>query len=115
MTAIDLQSMSVPELLDRFADNGIKQDKALLYDEGRKFNKLFRDMDAINKELLRRGDQAQLELLKLYGHSNMQVRVQAAKFTMVTAPAKAKVELEAIKSSRHFPQAGDAGMALREF
>jgi hypothetical protein len=115
MTTVDLKSMSTPELLDRFADNGIKQDSALLYDEGAQYNKLFRDMDAINKELLRRGKQAQLQLLKLYGHRNMQVRLQAAMLTMTTAPAEAKVELEAIKNSRHFPQAGDAGMALREF
>jgi hypothetical protein len=114
MTPHDLQSMSTSELLNRFAANGTAQDRALLYDEIAKFKRLFREMDAINKELLRRGAEAHLELLKLYGHPNMQVRVQAAKLTMASSPAEARVELEAIKNSRHFPQAGDAGMALRE-
>lgn len=122
--------MSVEELLEQFAVNGIAQDRAISDFETRfgeinedelrdadiaEFTRLFWQMDAINKELLARGGETQLALLRLYGHANMQVRVQAAKLTITTAPAAARAELEAIKNSRHFPQAGDAGMALRDF
>lgn len=130
MTDPSLSEMTVEELLEQFAINGIAQDEAILAseipedefqdvtiqdDEIDEFTRLFWEMDAINKELLARGGETQLALLRLYGHPNMQVRLQAAKLTMTTAPIAARAELEAIKNSRHFPQAGDAGMTLSGF
>ena len=42
----------------------------------------------------------------------MQVRLNAAKLTLAVAPKAAREALEAIASSHHYPQAGDAGMTL---
>jgi hypothetical protein len=52
-------------------------------------------------------------LLALYGHQSMQVRLNAAKSTLAVAPEAARQELRAIADSREYPQAGDAGMCLR--
>lgn len=68
--------------VDRFAEIGIAQDQALLYDEHKKFNRLFSEMNDVDQELRRRGLQARLALLKLFDHPNMQVRLKAAKRTL---------------------------------
>jgi hypothetical protein len=113
MTPPDLQKLTTAELIDRFANDGVAQDKALLYDEIDAFNNLMDEMNVISKELGGRGEQARLELLSLYNHPNIQVRLQAARASLPVAPIAARNEIEAIANSRHFPQAGDAGMTLR--
>jgi len=59
----------------------------------------------------RSGD-ARRELTRLYGHPNVHVWLNAAKATLAIAPEEARKQLHAIQDSRHFPQAGDARMAL---
>jgi hypothetical protein len=107
-----LPSLSVAELVDCFASIGIDQDKALLFDEIATFNRLYVQMDAVRNELKSRpGDQRQA-LLSLYDHSNMQVRLNAAKSTLAVAPEAGRQMLQAIADSQWQPQAGDAGMCL---
>lgn len=43
----------------------------------------------------------------------MQVRLQAAKRMLAVAPEAARHVIEEIKKSQWFPQAGEAGMTLR--
>jgi hypothetical protein len=43
-------------------------------------------MDDVDQELRRRGLKARLALLKLFDHSNMQVRLEAAKCSLGVAP-----------------------------
>jgi hypothetical protein len=104
--------MTVDDLLARFAEIGIAQDKALLYDEVATFNRLYRQMDEVDNELRARGPDAHLALLRLYDHPNMQVRLKAAVRTLGVAPLRARQMLETIAASNYFPQAGDAGSAL---
>jgi len=85
----------------------------LLYDEHKKFNRLFSEMNGVDQELRRRGPEARLALLRLYDHPNMQVRVKAAIRTLAVAPAAARKLLEEIRASKWQPQAMDAGMILR--
>lgn len=68
-------------------------------------------MDVANELKRREGDERSA-LLRLFGHPNMQVRLQAAKKTLAVAPVEARAQLEAIAASKWFPQAGDAGMSL---
>jgi hypothetical protein len=69
-------------------------------------------MVAIKDELkMRHGDQRR-ELLSLYDHPNVQVRLNAAKVTLAVAPEPAREVLQAISDSLEYPQAGDAGMSL---
>ena len=104
--------LSIEELLDRFALIGIKQREALNDSQIRTFNKLFREMAAIGKELRARGTDARLALLKLMTHPDIQVRLQAARFGYGADPKTARACIEEIANSNRFPQAGDAGMTI---
>jgi len=103
----------IDELVKRFAELGIAQDNAELYGEIPKYNRLFKEMEAVDQELRARGRVARLALLRLFNHSNMQVRVQAAIDSLGVAPESARKVLEAIRASKWQPQAMAAGMILR--
>ncbi|QBR70672.1 hypothetical protein CU048_04580 [Beijerinckiaceae bacterium] len=112
MKQAKLENMTVDQLVDRFVEIGVAQDQAELMGEIGKFNRLYRQMDATEKELRRRGRNARLALLRLYDHPNMQVRLNAAKRTLGVAPDAARRVLQAISDSKWQPQAMDAGMSL---
>lgn len=104
--------MSTQQLISRFAEIGIAQDHALLGNEIRRFNLLFGKMKSIVDELrLRPGDERRA-LALLYEHVNVQVRLQAARFSRDVMPVPARKLIEEIAGSGQFPQAGDAGMTL---
>jgi hypothetical protein len=110
-----LEHLTIDQLVDRFADIGIAQDQALLYDQHQKFKRLFREMNEVDQELRNRGLEARLALLRLYDHPSMQVRVKAAIRTLAVAPAAARRALQQIKESHCYPQAADASLILRDF
>jgi len=112
MKQAKLEKMTTDQLVTRFAEIGIAQDQAELMGEIGKFNRLYRQMDATEKELRRRGREARPALLRLYDHPNMQVRLNAAKRTLGIAPDAARRVLQAISDSKWQPQAMDAGMSL---
>jgi Domain of unknown function (DUF2019) len=94
------------------ADIGIAQYQALLGGATREFKRLYKQMDAVDEELRGRGQQARLALGRLYVHPNIQVRLQAATWTLGIAPVAARKVIEEVSESGWFPQAGDAGMTL---
>jgi hypothetical protein len=112
METVKLRDMSVDQLVERFVEIGLAQDEALLDDETAKFNRLFRQMQAVVQELKMRAGDQRSALLALYNHPNMQVRLKAVKNTLAIAPQTARLALEAIANSRHFPQAMEAGMSV---
>lgn len=112
MNPQNLANASLDQLVDLFAENAIEQDRVIFKEQISKYKKVFGEMDAIDAELKRRGPQARLALTRLYTHSNMQVRLQAARSTLAVAPTEARQVIEIIAKSRRFPQAGDAGMCL---
>ncbi|KIZ39692.1 MULTISPECIES: DUF2019 domain-containing protein [Rhodopseudomonas] len=107
-----LEDMTVADLVARFAEICLAQDDALLGGEIAKFNRLFGEMGGVATELKRRDGDQRRALMALYDHPNMQVRLKAAKHTLAVAPVEARQQLEAIASSRWYPQAGEAGMCL---
>lgn len=111
MRASPISEMKTSVLIDRFVEIAIAQNEALLYDDTSKYNRLYRQMDAIDKDLRRRGLDARLELTRLYSHPNLQVRLKAAIHTLAIA-AEARKLLEAISQSGQLPQSLDAGMTL---
>lgn len=113
MKPVRLEKLTVDQLVERFAEIGIAQDQALLYDEIGKFNRLFDQMHAVDIELRARGSAARLALLRLFDHPNMQVRLEAAKWSLGVAPVPARKVIEEVKNSHSFPQAMDAVMTLR--
>lgn len=104
--------MTSTQLVERFAEIALQQDHAISRGETAKYNRLFCQMREIEGELKSRpGDQRTL-LGALFDHSNIQVRLQAARATLAVMPEAARNLLEEIANSRKYPQAGDAGMSL---
>jgi hypothetical protein len=108
-----LEEFTLAELVDRFAEIGVAQDRALLYNEISKFNALFNQMRAVDGELRTRGPVARQALVRLFNHPNIQVRLQAAKWSLAIAPQAGRQVIEEINKSQWFPQALEAGMTLR--
>ena len=111
MTEREVKASSVDRLVDRFVENSMAQDKALLYDDIRKANRLINEMKRIEDELNRRKGDQRRALVALYHHGNMQVRLNAAKATLGLVPSAAREALQAIRESKT-PQALEAGMCL---
>ena len=112
MSHIGPANMTTKELVDLFAEIGIAQSQALLRGENAKFSQLYWRMDDVSNELKRRDGDQRRNLIALYNHPNVHVRLNAAKRTLAVAPVEARNQLQAIVDSRRFPQAGDAGMCL---
>lgn len=112
MKPMRFEHMIVDQLVHRFVAIGIDQDKALRTSAIAKFNRLFDEKKAIERELKSRNGDQRRALLNLYDLPNPQVRLNAAKATLAVAPEAARRMLEAIADSREYPQAGDAGMTL---
>lgn len=112
MSKQDFDQMSTPDLVALFAKVVVGQDEALLGNQIARFNRLFGVMRAIADALKARPGDQRTALLSLFEYPNMQVRLQAAKLTLAVAPVEARQQIEAIASSKWFPQAGDAGMCL---
>ena len=96
----------------RYVEIGTAEHEAIERGETRRFNRLFRRELAIEAGLKRRPGDGRRDLMALYRHSNLQVRLNAAKATLAIAPAAAREVLEGIRATGRQPQAGDAGMCL---
>jgi hypothetical protein len=112
MNALDVKKLTVDQLVDRFGEIGVAQDKALNEGETDRFNRLYDQKVMIVAELKSRSGDQRYALLRLYDYPNMQVRLNAANATLVIAPERSRNLLKQIAESNFFPQAGDAGMAL---
>jgi hypothetical protein len=112
MTGAHLKAMTVAQLVENFADLGVKQNKALLWDNLSEFSSLYWKIEAIEEELKGRPADQRRALLTLFDHPDLQVRLNAAKATLAVAPDQARAMLEHIKERHQGPQAGDAGMCL---
>lgn len=112
MTKSRLDATTTAQLVERLVTIALDQDRALLYSEIGKYNRLFRQMRSVETELKQRPGDQRHALLELYDHANAQVRLNAAKATLAVDPEGARRLIEQIASSNQFPQAGDAGMTL---
>lgn len=111
-TQSKLTLMSIEQLLRQFVEICLNQDKALLYSDTRKYNRLFDQLAALVEELKRRPGDGRRALVSLYDHANAQVRLQAAECTLAVAPSAARRLIEEIANSKKYPQAGYAGVTL---
>jgi len=99
MTPNELSAMRVDELVDRFAEIALAQDKAIEEVDNSRYRKLYAQMEAVDQELRSRGREARLALMRLYDYPNMQVRLQAATYTLGVAPGAARNLIQAIADS----------------
>ena len=104
--------MSVIELVERFTALAIAQYQAELQSDIAKQNKLIKQGWAVADELKGRAGDQRSALLTLYDHSNIQVRLNAARLTLAVATAAARAVVQEIADSKKYPQAMDAGMCL---
>jgi hypothetical protein len=104
--------MSTDDLVERFAASALREFEAELESDIAKQNKCVEQQMAISAELKARAGDQRAALLKLYDHPNVQVRLNAARLTLAVAPAAAREVIRAVKDSRQYPQAMDAGMCL---
>lgn len=112
MKRVDPEKATIDELVERFAAIAIEQDRALLYSEIAKYNRLYDQLMAVEEKLKGRSNDQRRALLQLYEHPNWQVRLMAAHATLAIEPEAGRGMLEIIAASRHYPQAGAAGMSL---
>jgi hypothetical protein len=112
MTDINLKESNVNQLVDRVAILAAEHDDCLLDNNIASANRIFDRIAEVVAELKSRPGDQRKALMVLYDHSNMHVRLFAAKYTLAVAPQAARQKLEEIKESGWLPDAGDAGMCL---
>jgi hypothetical protein len=104
--------MTSDALVEIFAEIGTAQADAIDFFETARFNRLYNRKIAVVNELRSRPGDQRRSLFGLYGHSNMQVRLNAAQSTYALNPVAARAVLEEIAASRRMPQAADARLSL---
>lgn len=107
------ESMTTGQLVGEFLTLAMAQYRANLVDDIPKFNRLFRRMGLLEKELQQRPGDQRRELVRFYGHENAHVRLRAAIATLALEPEKARETLQIIHDRREFPDAADAYGMLR--
>ena len=112
MKRIDLRTMSVDQLVERFTEICLAQDDALHNERPAQYNRLYDRTIEVTDELRARGPEARLALVNLFDHPNAQVRLRAAAQSLAVVPERARRVLEVMQQAKEFPQAGSAGMIL---
>ena len=113
MKGAALKDMSIDQLVARFIEITVGQFNAELHDEYAKYNRLYRQMEAIERELKSRSGDQRKALVPLFEHANPQVRLMAAQSTLALAPEAARQVLQDLWDRKIFPQAADAMGTLR--
>lgn len=94
MKSADLPGLVTNQLVKRFAELAHDMGLAVLDSETRRFNRMFPDMQAIDRELRSRGREARMALLPLLGHEDRFRRYYAAKYLLGLAPDHARAVIE---------------------
>lgn len=97
VTRINLQKLSVADLVQRFEVAQLAQFNAERHSDIQKQNRCVRQAMAIADELKSRPGDQRSALLKLYEHSNVQVRLMAAKLTLAVAPSRRRPRVRLYK------------------
>src|SRR5262245_55326906 len=108
-----LKDMSVAELAEKFVSIALGQFQAERHDEFAKYNRLYKEMIAVEQELKNRPGDQRKALATLFEHPNPQVRLMAAEATLALAPIAARQILQDIWDKKQFPQATHAMGTLR--
>ncbi|CAD5297939.1 conserved hypothetical protein [Bosea sp. 62] len=108
----NLKSLSNAEIVNLFERLCIQQYDAMEREEQARVNRLVWRVHDLEMELKSRPGDQRCELMRLFGHPNMQVRLSAAQANLAVDYASARREIQAIKDSKWYPQAMDAGMTL---
>lgn len=113
MTSVQSGDARVKSLVAQFVEIGIAQYHAMYVIDNAKYNRLFAEMNRIRKELQEMPGDQRRALLPLLSHSNVQVRLAAARSLLALYPDLARNALESIRKSGIEPQNGEAATAIR--
>lgn len=103
-----LGNLSVEQLVERFTILALEADKAMLYDEIQKANRLSWMQDAVAEEMKCRAGDQRSALEAIFEHPNAQVRLKAAQAALAVAPEAARRTLQLISDRNEYPQAAYA-------
>jgi hypothetical protein len=107
-----LTRLSADELVQRFADLSAQHGDAIYHWETARANRIYPKIQAIADELKSREGDQRAQLLRLYDHPNIFVRLKAAKATLAVEPLVAREAIQRIADSKERPAAFEAGMSL---
>lgn len=107
-----LNELSTQALVERFTRICEEQYDATWHIETRRYNRLYQQMRDVVTELKQRPGDERRELVKLYDHPNMQVRLMAAHATLAISYAAARQVVQDVADSKFLPYSADAGMTL---
>ena len=113
MKRVNFNDMTVDQLVEHFAAIALEQDEANLFENYRKYNRLYDRMKLLEQELKSRSGDQRRALLPLCDHQNAQVRLKAAFATLAVAPERGRQTLQTISDRNEYPEAGDARETLR--
>lgn len=108
----NLLALSQDELVEGFIRAALNQSEALRLEEDAEFNRLFDQMEEIEKELKSRAGDQRRGLIPFYSHPNAQVRYAVAVATLEINREAARNVLEMISERHEFPQAAHANGIL---
>jgi hypothetical protein len=106
MKRINLQDMTLDQLVKRFVDIALAEYDARERADTARYNRLFDQMTDLMAEFLIRPVQQRRALMALYDHP--QVRYRAAYITQDIAPESARRVCEIISERNEYPQAANA-------
>lgn len=107
-----LAALSSDELVSEYVRISTDMGQAADQFETARYNRLFAKEIAVVRELRSRDGDHRNRLFSLYGHQNLQVRLNAAHSTYPLDPSLAAAELQAIAATKWPPQGTNAGMTL---
>jgi hypothetical protein len=104
----DLNEISDKSILLIFEEIGIKQYHLLDGLQIKKYNALYYKLRSMVAEMKNMPGDRRAILAKHYNHPNLQVRLNAAKFTIAVFPEEARAQLVAIGETGRCPQSASA-------
>lgn len=107
-----MSNLSNVQIVARLVENSIKQGDAIENLRRSNIIRLYDRSQRLLDELRARPGDGRHDLFELYRHPNMQVRLNAAHWTYALDTPLARAALAAIRDSRKFPYAADAGLTL---
>ena len=104
MTRSRFHEMRNDSLIERFVELALGQGEADLESDNSRYNRLFRELTAVEEKLKRRPGDARRVLVRLYNHPNPQVRKTAADATLAVEPEAARQVLKTLSTGESFPK-----------
>ncbi len=108
----DISGLSISELRERYAELSIRQSAAADLMNVSLVDRLGDQIFEISSELKSRPDDRGRTLMKLFDHSNFNVRLNAGRSLMSVFPEEARRQIQAIADSGKYPYSVDAGLYL---